>query len=121
MPTRSRTGWLKRWRATTGKGDSLMRLRKLLVLLAVISTATAGIAMAATGKTYHTTKSFTLAAGQTKTFSVPYPHAGKLKHARYSGSTKVVPLTGGGSKTPSVSKVKILGKASTSAAYAVKV
>lgn len=101
-----------------------MRLRKLLVLLAVISTATAGVAVAATAKTYHTTKSFTLAAGQTKTFSVAFPHALKFKNAKYSGSVKILAPAGvTGSKAPSVTKVKVLSKKKTNGGtdYTVKV
>jgi hypothetical protein len=99
--------------------ERAMRGRPLLRIIGTGATATlliASLAVAAPKKptAKHTTKTFTLAAGATKTFDVGYPDALKFGNAKYSGKVEILKPTkvGKGQKAPDLKKVKVLSKGS---------
>jgi hypothetical protein len=89
-----------------------MRLRTLIVGLLLLAVGT-GTAVAASGTTLHTTKTFSLKADQTRTFKVTYPDALKYGKSKYSGKVQILrPTNGAHGSQPSLRKVHILSKGS---------
>jgi hypothetical protein len=87
-----------------------MRLRALIIT-SLLTVALAGSATAAHRITLHNTKTFTLAAGKTKTFKVEYPDALKYGGSAYSGKVHILtPVRGAQGSTPSLTKVHVLNE-----------
>jgi hypothetical protein len=72
---------------------------------ALVSSASAGIHRS-------TTQLFTLRARTTRTFTVFYPDALELSGARYAGKVRIIVIRATGFRTPSASRVHILGRGS---------
>ena len=88
---------------------------RILVAGVAATLAVAPLAGAAPKPTVkHTTKTFSLAAGKTRTFNVPYPDALKFSNAKYSGKVEILaPATvKSGQKKPDLKKVKVLSMGS---------
>lgn len=90
-----------------------MHLRR--IIFGLLTAALLGGCAAAVSKrvTLQNTQTFTVAAGQTKTFMVGYPDALKYGGSKYSGNVQILtPLYPSGITPPSLGKVKILSKGS---------
>jgi hypothetical protein len=77
--------------------------------IAAVAALAAGAALAASSIVKRHSESTTIAAGQTRTLTVPYPDALKYGNARYSGSVMVLaPKAGVKGRPPKLAKVRIL-------------
>jgi hypothetical protein len=68
---------------------------------------------ASAGTRKSTSRTFTLRARATRTFSVSYPDALEFSGARYSGSVRILVPRGSGARVPKVRMVRILSRGSS--------
>jgi hypothetical protein len=89
-----------------------MRLRTIIIALVALAAVGTGTAVAASSdSTLHNPKTFTLKAGQTKTFNVAYVDAGTYAKNAYTGTIKLSMPTSG--KKPNLKLVHIKKRGTT--------
>jgi hypothetical protein len=88
-----------------------MRLRTIIIALVALAAVGTGTAVAASNNTLHNSKTFTLKAGQTKTFNVVYYDPGTFAKNAYTGAIKLSMPTSG--KKPNLKLVHIKKKGTT--------
>ena len=90
-----------------------MRLRPLIICVLLVLGGGGAALAASNGKTLHDVKTFTLQAGKTKKFLVPYPDALKVAGSTYSGKVQILAPTPGTPGTqPSLKLVHVKSKGS---------